>query len=192
MFIPKSPYKHIKWSLHVYVGHGRQKWQGQWHECWGLESRQGEQGREKQTERQTTEVSDICSRQLMTPGWPGGVRGDWGPKGVDNSHKCCNGWYFKFNSFPGSDLLYPILFTQNFLFTCFFDLVLNVSTRGEDGFKWNRCKNSFYKRDKTCWIVMIINMLIIGPQYFKEIPFQQIQCFKHVSLLKFKLRSIKS
>lgn len=34
-FIPKSPYKHIKWSQHVYVDHGWQKWQGQRHECWG-------------------------------------------------------------------------------------------------------------------------------------------------------------
>jgi len=98
MITPKSPDKHIKWSLRVYAGYGRHKWHHQWHECWGLEGRQGGNGREEQTERET-EISDICSHQLTTPGWPGGVRGDRGHIGADNSHKCCNGWYLGVQQF---------------------------------------------------------------------------------------------
>lgn len=97
MFIPKSPCKRIKWSLHVYAGRGRQKWQQRWHEFWGR-AKKGEADRQ-------TKMSDTCSRQLMTPGWPGGVRGDRGQKGVDNSHKCCNGWYFELSSFWGPECL---------------------------------------------------------------------------------------
>lgn len=52
MFIPKSPYKHIKWWLHAYAGRCRQKWQGQWHGCWGLEGGRGGQGGGEQTDRQ--------------------------------------------------------------------------------------------------------------------------------------------
>lgn len=72
-----------------------------------------EADRERTEERsRQTEMSDTCSRQLTTPGWPGGVRGDCGQKGVDNSHKCCNGWYFEFSSLLGSErpeLIYRIL-----------------------------------------------------------------------------------
>lgn len=143
MLIPKSPYKHIRWSQHVYVDRSWQKWRGRRHESRGA----GEQTRRprnreadwatRQTDRQK-EVLDICSRQLMTPAWPGAVRGDWGQKGVDNSHKCCNGWYFEFNSLPGSArLIWFIIsyhFTQNFPFKCSFDSVLSFWTTGKDGF----------------------------------------------------------
>lgn len=91
---------------------------------------------DRQTYRQNRqkEVSDICSGQLMTPGWPGGVRGDRGQKRVDNSHKCCNGWYFEFNSLPGSARLNWFIisyhFTQNFPFYMLFWFSAELSDNG--------------------------------------------------------------
>ena len=102
--------------------------------------RTDEEERRRQTDRQKdrqTEVSDICWGQLTTPGWPGGVRGDRGQKGVDNSHKCCNGWYFEFNSLPWictPGLIYCILpfyteFSSYMLF--WFSAVLS-----DKGWRW--------------------------------------------------------
>lgn len=141
-FIPKSPYKHIKWSQHVYVDRGWQKWRGQRHECWGA-GEQTRRARNREADRQTyrqdgqKEVSDICSGQLMTPGWPAGVRGDRGQKRVDNSHKCCNGRYFEFNSLPGSARLHWFIisyhFTQNFPFYMLFWFSAELS---DNGWRW--------------------------------------------------------
>lgn len=55
-FIPKSPHKHIKWTLHVYVGRGRQTWQGQWQEC-----------RVKEAGKEWSGQTDRDVRHMLTP-----------------------------------------------------------------------------------------------------------------------------
>lgn len=137
MFIPKSPVQ--TYQVVATCLRGARPTEVTGTVTWALGV--GEQTRKRDADRQKdrqTEVSDICWGQLTTPGWPGGVRGDRGQKGVDNSHKCCNGWYFEFNSLPGSARLVwfivSYLFTQNFPLTCSFDSVLRFPTRGEDDF----------------------------------------------------------
>lgn len=158
MFNLKSPYKHIKWSQHVFVDHGWQRRRGTATRVLGA-GEQTRRARKREAERQTVrqdrhkEVSDICSRQLMTPGWPGGVRGAWGQKRVDNSHKCCNGWYFEFNSVPGSVCLNWFIvsyhFTQNFPFICFVWFSAELSSKGvEIAFSGAAVKNTSYMRQE--------------------------------------------
>lgn len=143
-------------------GMDRQKWQGQWHECWGLEGRRGGKGRDERTDGKM-EMSDICSRQLTTPGWPGGVRGDRGHEGADNSHKCCNGWYFKFNSLLGSECLswFIVSFFSFFLNTKLFLLYAFVGQcwAFQQEVRIAFCfKTTFYKGQEADVPVVLIHM----------------------------------
>lgn len=132
MFIPKSPRKRIKWSQHVYVHQGWQKWRQKWQEHWGWE---GEEGQKQWTEGGVGHMcmpADDSGLTCRSKGRTGGR------KGVDNSHKSCNVWYFEFSSVPGSARLEWFIvsfhFTQNFSFKFSFDSVLTFGATGEDAF----------------------------------------------------------
>lgn len=93
MFIPKSPYKHIKWWLHVYASHRRQKWRGRWHGCRGRRvDEEGEEERRRQTDGDVGHMLRPADDTGMT--WRS--KGRSGQRGIDHS-KCCNEWYSEVN-----------------------------------------------------------------------------------------------